>query len=111
MTNDAIEAALEAHANSPTIVDFETAYDAMRAAIAAYEQAMWRPIEEAAKDLDRVLLFKPDEPLTGDYMVSAYWGPWYSQEGGGDYWIACSGGPLRQPTHYRPLPPPPESAK
>lgn len=45
----AIEAAFHAHGNAPIIVDVQTAYNAMRAAISAYEQALWRPIEEAPK--------------------------------------------------------------
>lgn len=46
MTAKAIEAAERAYLSIATCVDTR----ALRAAIAAYERAMWRPIEEAKKD-------------------------------------------------------------
>lgn len=85
MTDKAIEAALNAWVNAP-----KHPYNllpAMRAAIAAYEQASWRPIEEAPIG-ERVLLYnKWSSPPVYEGII----------------YFGMSG----QPTHYRPLPPQP----
>lgn len=72
----------------------------------------WQPIETAPKDGESILLYKPDEPRVGEYILAGYWGEW---PGKGECWIACGGGPLgyfspsmnaRQgdPMRWRPLP-------
>ena len=77
----------------------------------------WQPIETAPKDGKAVLLYKPDERMVGEYTIAGYWGEWPGHEDG---WIACDGKPQgyysnvaggRQgyPTHWMPLPPPPEA--
>ena len=63
------------------------------AAIAAYEAAQWRPIESAPKE-GVVLLYSPHE------IVLAEW-----DERG--WFEARDGGMAYNPTHWRPLPPPP----
>lgn len=50
VTDKAIEAALSALLNYPGCSISSITSGAVRAAIAAYEQALWRPIEEAPKD-------------------------------------------------------------
>jgi hypothetical protein len=68
----------------------------------------WKPIETAPKD-EVVMLYKPDEPRSGGYVVSGYWGEWPALSTTTECWIACSGGPLRAPTHWMPLPEPPDT--
>lgn len=79
--------------------------------------AEWQPIETASKDGEAVLLYKPDERMVGEYMLAGYWGSWPGQA---DSWIACDGKPLGYfskviekaqgyPTHWMPLPEPPNS--
>ena len=77
--------------------------------------AGWQPIETAPKDGDPVLLYKPDERRSGEYVLAGYWGEW---PGKADGWIAVGGQPLGwhssvvdapqgYPTHWMPLPQPP----
>ena len=83
--------------------------DDLRAAIAAYEQALWRPIEEAPKDGTAILILCPDsefgaviafwsDPIVGDTIAEE--SGWYASE-------ASSNRIFEIPTHYRPLPPTP----
>ena len=76
----------------------------------------WQPIETAPKDGDVVLLYKPDERMVGEYIIVGYWGEW---PGVGECWIAVDGKQLGYrsqitgtdqgyPTHWQPLPEPPE---
>jgi hypothetical protein len=66
----------------------------------------WQPIETAPKEeAEPVLLYKPDEGRFGEYLLVGYWGEW---PGEGECWIACAGYNLRPPTHWQPLPAPPE---
>lgn len=69
-----------------------------RAAIAAMDRPGWRPIETAPKDGRRVLLWHPSwEAPSG--------GQWY----GSDWRLFYHGGAYAtQPTHWMPLPTPPE---
>lgn len=114
MTDKAIEAAAEALADKWNEVyggesSAEYFMEFARAAIAAYEQAMWRPIEEAKKDGTLVDLFLP---YGIGRITSCFWredgdcGPnWYrtviEDDQPFDFAVGCA------PTHYRPLPPPP----
>jgi len=79
-------------------------------------RAEWKPIETAPKSGDPILLYKPDERMVGEYIIVGYWGEW---PGKGECWIACDGKPQgyfsevsqsRQgyPTHWMPLPSPPQ---
>lgn len=78
----------------------------------------WQPISTARKDGECVLLYKPDERMIGPFTLVGYWGEWPGQEDG---WIAVHGKPLGYlsrvtgspqgyPTHWQPLPAPPEAS-
>lgn len=78
----------------------------------------WQPIETAEKDGEPVLLYKPDERMSGEYILAGYWGEW---PGNGECWIAVGGGPLGWyskvveglqgcPTHWKPLPEAPNTS-
>lgn len=111
MTDKAIEAA---HDIFFEMIDTgKSSMDCMRAAIAAYEQAMWRPIEEAKKDgtIIDVWLGDASESDVNFYCTegtrrSPGWS-WYRGK-----FRPCAGLDVQAPvfvtpTHYRPLPPPP----
>lgn len=109
MNDKAIEAALDAY-DAPR---YATCEKRMRAAIAAYEQALWRPIEEAPKDgtVIDVWLGDASESDVNFYCTegtrrSPGWS-WYRGK-----FRPCAGLDVQvpvfvTPTHYRPLPPPP----
>ena len=76
----------------------------------------WQPIETAPKDNTAVIIAVPTEHKDGFIVGEAYFNP----EQGGDWWWAgtSSGdyyaGPIIEmnfwnPTHWQPLPPPPET--
>lgn len=104
MTNPydmAIEAACEefwgnnwknGNARDPELVE------AMRAAIAAYERAMWRPIEEAplSSECEKVLI------IGGRYEHITV------KLSDGEWWKSQKGKIAGIPTHFRPFPPVPE---
>jgi hypothetical protein len=69
----------------------------------------WRPIETAPKDGEPILLYKPNERRSGDYITAGYWGEWVTSDI--EQWIAVAGHPLREPTHWQPLPAPPSEDK
>ncbi len=101
MTDKAIEAACFAYRNANTCHQAE----AMRAAILAYEQAMWRPIEEAPKDGGRFLVATTQQLVHEAYYLDNSLTPWP--------WKGIKPASCKilmnlfKPTHYRPLPPPP----
>ncbi|MDP9196105.1 MAG: DUF551 domain-containing protein [Pseudomonadota bacterium] len=67
----------------------------------------WRPIEEAPKDGTNVLLFNPAKGTTPFRVREA---KWCVTKSGGSTW-RLSSGPFwahNEPTHWMPLPPPPE---
>lgn len=70
----------------------------IRAAIAAYEKAMWRPIEEA--------------PLFSEWQEVFVIGGRYKHPtvklSDGEWWKSQKGKIAGIPTHFRPLPPVPE---
>jgi hypothetical protein len=68
-------------------------------AIAESAKERWLPIATAPKDGTRVLLFNPDEPpyqCVGCWLNNTTGGGWVSSE-----WDV-------EPSHWQPLPPPPE---
>ena len=77
----------------------------------------WKPIETAPKDGEAVLLYKPNERMVGEYILTGYWGEWPEEEecwlpsgGGGPlgYHSKVTGTPQGYPTHWMPLPTPPQ---
>ena len=101
MTDKAIDAACSAY------VEHERygLEESMRAAIAAYEQALWRPIEEAPKDGGRFLIATTQQLVHEAYYLDNSLTPWP--------WKGIKPASCKilmnlfKPTHYRPLPPPP----
>lgn len=99
--------------DSETGRENEARIAALRAALATLEAQRWRPIEEAPKDgATQLLLFgeQEDRPrdmvhMKGARVFSGYWDAideaWCST---GSTWA----GPFYNPTHWRPLPDPPE---
>jgi hypothetical protein len=78
----------------------------------------WRVITatEPERDGEPILLYKMDEPRSGEYTVAGYWGEY---PGRGECWIASGGQPLGwlsqvtntpqgYPTHWKPVPAPPK---
>lgn len=76
----------------------------------------WEKIDSAPKTGEVVLLYKPDERRSGEYIIAGYWGDWPGRPG--ECWIACAGTPLGYfskwenaeqgyPSHWMPLPPTP----
>lgn len=75
---------------------------AIAAAIAAYEAALWQPIETAPRDGTPILLVCKED---GD-VIEAHYTP---DEGGDPCWyLDGMAYPTRLFTHWRPLPKPPE---
>lgn len=72
---------------------------AARAAIAAYERAMWRPIEEAPRESDGEDVIVVGGRYAEPTVVSSD-GAWWA--------LQKSDGSVVIPTHFRPLPPAPE---
>lgn len=72
------------------------------AALAAYEAALWQPIDTAPRDGTRVLVFAP--PSGSEYPAMVQRVDWWRD---GGWWQMRPGHPY---THWRPLPTPPEEA-
>lgn len=101
MSDKAIEAAI--HAFFADVTAEAPTEERIRAAIAAYEQAMWQPIEIAPKDGEDVLLLmwgNTQIVCSFDDATSDPEYPWLTLDGPSYHYLA--------PTHWRPLPPPPE---
>ncbi len=104
MTEEAIKSAGAAARNC----GYDLPRSVVRAIVRTYEQAMWRPIEEARRDGSKVDLWcAPQHFSSGPGRVTDCWfsnGRWWRYDEAGDdqcrseVWWA---------THYRPLPPPP----
>lgn len=77
-----------------------------RAAIAAYERAMWQPIESAPKDSTDITLWAAGRPIprTGAFIKGSI------MNDGEDVWMLFWWRVV-EPTHWRPLTPPPENEK
>lgn len=67
----------------------------------------WRLIESAPKDGTHVLI-SPCHLLRDKKTCEAYWHQPGNPSNPG-YWMNSYGGPKYKPTHWQPLPPPPES--
>lgn len=73
----------------------------------------WQTMDSAPNDGDEcLLLYKPDEPRSYAWMTACYF-DWENmfRDQHGPQWVAVGGGPMRKPTHYMPLPAPPEGDK
>lgn len=108
MTDKAIEAA---HDIFFEMIDAgKSSMECMRSAIEAYEQAMWRPIDDEAKTGKKFLILED-----GKYAFIATWWKCYSLFYRDEvYGFWTSSDPSRAhvilpeyATHYRPLPPTP----
>lgn len=100
VTDKAIEAACIAHRTAAESYGHYSA-QSMRSAIAAYEQAMWSPhIPPIPKD-GRFLLFAEGRVVLAD-RCSAFGFYVWRKVGGSAHDFT-----IENPTHYRPLPPPP----
>lgn len=82
--------------------------DAIRAAIAAYEAALWQPIDSAPKD-GKILVASP--LFEGTTFIARYDDDRYANKPR-PYWSfvgqKTTTSRAGQPTHWRPLPPPPK---
>lgn len=78
----------------------------LKAAIAAFERAMWRPIDEAPKDGTAVLVYAPatDPAKWAVDLPSMICAARYHEDAG---WCICT---VREATLWRPLPAGPEGA-
>jgi hypothetical protein len=109
LTPEMIEAAIEA-ADKCLAAGF-TAQNTMKAALTAALSAAWRPIESAPKDETPILIGAFSPHGAGLQAVVTYDG---QPPGGSEYvWRTDDGiGYHRDlPTHWQPLPPPPEERK
>lgn len=84
---------------------FAAAFHAMirTAGLALAPREEWRPIESAPKDGTRVQLYRTRNYAPGVLVHDVEIGSYVA----GD-WEDAHGGLIDQPTHWRPLPPPPE---
>ena len=65
---------------------------------------MWQTIDSAPRDGSRVLLFE-----AGGFMAEVCWGEWIGGEWRDIGDIGCNGQWGYEPTHWQPLPPPPDA--
>lgn len=66
----------------------------------------WRPIETAPKDGTLVLIFAAlGNPAAFEGVLLAAYGR--TDDNGEDWWALDSGGWVKSPSHWMPLPPPP----
>lgn len=117
MTDEAIEAALREIARidgEVRIGKHKGPMDVMRMAIAAYEQAMWRSIDDGAKTGSQFIILEQ-----GKHMFLAKWwncySPFYRSEVYG-FWTSTDPSQAHvilpeDATHYRSLPLPPSLNK
>ena len=72
------------------------------AALAAYRTAAWRPIETAPKDGTRMLVYRP----SGRYNLTLVGVDLRDNHYDGTWWHSRQD---EQPTHWQPMPQPPET--
>lgn len=117
INDKALEAALEAFMEANAGKDGYVPIQDMREAIEAYKRAEWRPISEAPKDGTSILVINdaqgaPETGGTYPFEIGvAQWnsGPYYNQEE--CKWRSSYCADLKMyftPTHWQPLPQPPE---
>lgn len=63
---------------------------------------VWQGIESAPRDWSEVILFDQE------YHPNVTSGFYSCADGGRDHWVSSSGSDRLEPTHWMPLPPPPE---
>jgi hypothetical protein len=79
----------------------------------------WQPIETAPKDGRRCLIYVPRQPTASDPSeFTVYVASYVGGRESGDVWFtmlrgkkATHGEDIYKPTHWMPLPPPPETAE
>lgn len=76
----------------------------------------WKPMESAPTwrwEGDKNISPGRPEIIVGwagtSILAFAYWSPTHEDEGGGGEWRIVGGGPMPPPTHWTPLPAPPEA--
>ncbi len=76
--------------------------------LTAMVQQRWLPIESAPKDAEELLLARGKRVTSGNY-----WRETEQDRGEPDRWLSWDGGFTEEepPTHFQPLPPPPEEVK
>lgn len=92
----------------PNLTDLAAAEALTRdlaALIALARSQEWRPISEAPKDGTRFLAFRAQQGFPDKFFVCSYNAPEARSEG---RWHDRSANRWEQPTHFRPLPTPPE---
>ncbi len=72
-------------------------------------EAGWRPIETAPKDGTRVLVWRPRE--SGDHIAHAGVDHWRDDNAGGGSGSWYRSRRYQQPTHWMPLPTPPQGGE
>jgi hypothetical protein len=105
ITDAVVQAALTAWHGSPPLSNWED--KRMRAALEAADKAAWRPIEEARKDGEWLLLFDKRRQLSEASYLIAQWHPALNS------WVGRPNSKGRfaiwqDATHFRPLPEGPE---
>jgi hypothetical protein len=88
----------------------ETFLEIATAAIATYESAQWMTIESAPKDYTAVMVWGSWHPnlSRADRIVIARYDAWDDEDG---QWYEVLEARPFWPTHWRPLPPPPATAR
>ena len=99
------EALLEIDLLTSAVGDDEYLNDLVQKPLAALTSALeareWRTMESAPRD-QRILLYAPGDPYSLPDLISVC--EWHPDAG----FCICE---LREPTHWRPLPPPPQGEK
>jgi hypothetical protein len=83
-----------------------TFHESIRAALIAAEKAAWRPIGEAPQDGTNTILANRMTVAVGKWARNDWRAMYFAWEGTNDF--SAGAGLIYKPTHFRPLPPPPE---
>lgn len=103
LNHDALEKAVRAASDAwlSSLEGFPQAWEPIvRAAILAYHKTAWRPIEEAPKDGTPILAWRYGWRHP---KLIVWYGDWHTW-----MWHGVGARLNEQPTHFQPLPPPPE---
>ena len=93
------QAMIEAALSKIREADYDVPYAVVSVALEAAERARWQPIETAPKDATCVLLYDGD----GTDPTVCFW---HAIQG---WTVRWDHEPFEAPTHWQPLPSPPES--